>query len=367
MPKPLSIDQAMELAIAEAKKGAGFTSPNPLVGCVIIDKAGELLSKGAHLQYGQAHAEVNAINGVKDPAQFEGATVVVTLEPCAHQGKTGSCAVALSKLSIKQVVYGLSDPNPLVAGKGRDILINAGIDAKLYDGDKQRLEQVCEQFLFHMQNKRPFVALKVATSLDGQMALANGESQWITGPAARTHSRTLRAHYDATLIGAGTFIADNPRLDFRDTPFEGQKTNKVILFDPKGKAATAFPGSHIESIYSKENIFVITPEAHVKPWSALPVTTLYWNPGKEGWDQVLSSLYQKGVYSVFVEGGRFVFAELIRYGLAQKLYHYQAPKILGDGFNWTELLKLDSLTQAYSLSQLSATKIGQDTLVEAYF
>ncbi len=163
-----SLDQAMKLAMEEALKGAPFVSPNPLVGCVILDSRGQLLSRGFHTAFGQPHAEVEALKGLSTE-QLKGAHVVVTLEPCAHQGKTPSCAKLLASLPIAKVTYGLIDPNPLVAGQGVEILHAAGIKTELYQGPLQdELEEVCEEFLWNFRRQEIFVALKVAQSLDGE-------------------------------------------------------------------------------------------------------------------------------------------------------------------------------------------------------
>ena len=234
-----TLREAMLLAIAEGSKGAGWVSPNPQVGCVILSSSGRLLSTGFHRKYGGPHAEVWALKALEKASDLEGAIVVVTLEPCAHEGKTPSCAKALAKLPISKVVYGLVDPNPLVAGQGLDIIRNAGIKVEciteFFPELTAPLEQLCEHFLMNQNQKRPFVSLKVATSLDGIMAMKGGESQWISGPESRARVQFLRATHDAVLVGSGTILVDNPRLNSRDSNYEGKDPNKVIILDRRGR------------------------------------------------------------------------------------------------------------------------------------
>jgi diaminohydroxyphosphoribosylaminopyrimidine deaminase/5-amino-6-(5-phosphoribosylamino)uracil reductase len=188
----LTPNEAMKLAIEEAARGAGFVAPNPLVGCVILSRDGALIGRGHHERIGEGHAEVRALESVADVSQLNAAQVFVTLEPCAHQGRTPSCAEALAKLPIASVTYGLEDPNPLVAGKGAEILRAAGKTVQIFGGLKTELEEACEIFLMNMREKRAFVALKAAASLDGKIALPDGSSQWITGEESRAHVQSLR-------------------------------------------------------------------------------------------------------------------------------------------------------------------------------
>lgn len=180
----MTSEQAMQLALSEAYKGALRVSPNPLVGSVVLNSQGQFLSSGYHEFYGGPHAEVNALRGLS-AEELKGAHVFVTLEPCAHEGKTPSCAKMMAKLPLKKVTFGLIDPNPLVAGQGAQILLDAGIEAEVFSSAdpgldqeiKSRLEEVCEVFLWNFRRKKVFVAMKMASSADGQVALRSGESQ----------------------------------------------------------------------------------------------------------------------------------------------------------------------------------------------
>ena len=363
----ISPDQAMRFAIETAKMGRGMVSPNPLVGCVIVDENHKFLSSGAHKIYGGAHAEIDAIKNLSGPEALKGASLYVTLEPCSHQGKTGSCAETLKKVPFKSIRYGLVDPNPEVSGRGIELLKINNQKVEPFGRYENELKELCEQFLYHIENRRPFISLKVGTSLDGKIALANGDSQWITEEEARLHARQTRAHYDATMIGAGTLKYDNPSLDFRETGFEGKKDNKIILLDPKGAGAELFKASKISQLHNPKNIFVLTRSEHLDKWTSHLVHAIQWDSSSSGWSQALKNLYNKGIYSIYVEGGSYAFGQMLSYGLAQKLYMYQSSKILGEGLSWTQHFSNNTLDLVPTLDKWSAVSIGRDRLNIAYF
>ena len=277
----ISPDQAMVLAVETAKQGIGFVSPNPVVGCVVVDKDHRLISSGAHLQYGEAHAEINAIDNVQDSSQFDGASIYVTLEPCAHQGKTGSCATRISQLPIKKVIYGAKDPNPKVSGKGLDILTTAGIEVELFDKWQSYCLELAEQFHYHIKRQRPFISIKIASSLDGKIALHNGDSQWITGTEARRFARQLRGHYDGTMVGAGTIIHDDPHLDFRETIFDKQKNNKIVIVDPKAVIDEEIANKKVFKIHGPQNIFLLQPNSTESSLKKILPNIIKWSPSAE--------------------------------------------------------------------------------------
>jgi diaminohydroxyphosphoribosylaminopyrimidine deaminase/5-amino-6-(5-phosphoribosylamino)uracil reductase len=205
----------MQQALNLADQALFITSPNPRVGCVIVDAQGKVLGQGHTQKAGGPHAEIVAL---QDAAHLghsvEGATVYVTLEPCAHQGRTGPCCDALVQAKVGKVVAALTDPNPLVAGQGFDRLRAAGIEVQVGDGASEAAHQN-PGFLSRMQRQKPWVRMKIAASLDGQTALQNGQSQWITGPEARADGHAWRARACAILTGIGTVVEDNPLLDLR--------------------------------------------------------------------------------------------------------------------------------------------------------
>ena len=271
---PLTPQQAMQLAIQEAKKGAGFVSPNPLVGCVILDSKNRYLASSYHKFFGQAHAEMNALEKVINRDQLKGAHLFVTLEPCAHQGKTGSCARALVDLPLGSVTYGLLDPNPLVAGKGIEILEAGGVKTQPADNCYQELEELIEIYLYNRREKKSFVSLKVATSLDGQMALSSGESQWITGDSSRNFAHHLRGQYDSILVGLKTFQKDNPRLNIRLPKFSEKKL-KVLILDPRGECLPTLKNSRVYQSHDPQDIIVVVgPDIEKKTTRRNPTNRL---------------------------------------------------------------------------------------------
>jgi diaminohydroxyphosphoribosylaminopyrimidine deaminase/5-amino-6-(5-phosphoribosylamino)uracil reductase len=368
----LSPEDSMRLAISEARKGIGFTSPNPLVGCVIVDREHRFVASGYHHQSGFAHAEIDALSQVSDPALLEGATVYVTLEPCAHEGRTGSCAKALAKLPLKSVVYGLKDPFPLVNGQGEAILREAGITSYCFGQLTQELEELAEIFLWNVREKQPFFAMKVASSLDGRMALSNGESKWITGPEAREYSHYLRAHYDAVLIGRNTFVSDDPALNIRLKDFP-RSQNKVILLDPSAQTLAALPQSQLWQVREKSLIFVVIDEAHLSKAQAalqqdlaaqgVQFLSVAFN-SKDGFNipDLQSKLWGAGLRSVFVEGGAQTFASFFKAQALQRLHLFLAPQLLGaeHGISWSQGLSVTSMSQRLNLQSLQPKVFGPD-------
>ncbi len=360
-------DQAKRFAIETAKQGRGFVAPNPLVGCVIVDKNECFLAAGAHLRFGEAHAEINALNAVSDEGLLVGATLYVTLEPCSHQGNTPPCAKRLAELPIKKVVYGIADVNPQVSGQGLELLKLHGKTVEPFEQYQAECRELVEQHHFHVQHQRPFMALKVGASFDGKMALQSGESQWITGEESRIHARQLRGHYDATMVGAGTLQYDDPSLDFRDTSFADQKQNKIVILDPKGRACEDFQSKTLFEKHDAKNIFVLTREEHMQKWAKNLVHVIPWEASSRGWELALKNLYQKGISSLYIEGGSFVYGQILTHGLAQKLYLFQSPKLIGEGMSWTHYFKNGSLQEVPELKNWQSLPIGSDRLHIAYF
>jgi diaminohydroxyphosphoribosylaminopyrimidine deaminase / 5-amino-6-(5-phosphoribosylamino)uracil reductase len=361
----LSHEQAMLLAIEEGQKGWGFVSPNPAVGCVILDSSNNLLSKGYHKKFGGPHAEINALNAIKNKSLLKEATVYVTLEPCAHEGKTPSCALELVNYPIKKIIYGITDPNPLVAGKGHEILSKSNIQTHCFsdlsnsDSVNVLLEELCETFLYNINQKKAFIALKVATSLDGKIALENGESQWITNEHSRYYVHFLRGKYDAIIVGRGTLEKDNPKLNIRHEKY-ANKDIKIVILDPQGRSVNFLPQSNINKLHNKNNIFIICD----KKISSTDFNTIYCP--MEGSSFNLAALqkilYENHIYSAFVEGGNFVYSEFLKQKTFNTLYHFTAPKILGAGLGWSDLLKLKSLDQSILLKKQSQMEFKEDSL-----
>lgn len=332
------IDRAMQKAIEAAYKGAPFVSPNPLVGCAVINSQGKIISVGYHKKYGGPHAEVEALASLSDE-QLQGATVVVTLEPCAHEGKTPSCAKMLIRKPIAKVIYGLVDPNPLVAGQGAEIIRQAGIACEEYQPldnhpmsleIKNELEQVCEVFLKNFREKKIFVAAKIATTLDGFVADKNGKSKWITGEDSRQYVHWLRACYDAIAVGAETVLADNPRLNIRFDSIN--KKNFVVIFDRQLRSVDFLKTSEILKHHSSENIFIVClpeqcsdirlKEMRVQVIAASSLAEAY------------QKLYEKGIRSVLCETGGGLFEAHLQENCLNRLYLFQSNQLLGQGQHW---------------------------------
>lgn len=349
--------QAMKMAIEEARKGAGFVAPNPLVGCVILDKDQKLLAKGYHRRVGEAHAEVEALRQVKDQKLLKGAHLYVTLEPCAHEGRTPSCAKTLAQLPLASVTYGLIDPNPLVAGQGVAILKNAGIVVREFSELKAELEELAEIFLHNMQTQKPFVALKAATTLDGQMAMANGESQWITSESSRQKGHYLRGCYDAILVGSHTVKTDDPSLNVRHPQFPN-KPNQVVILDPNIDCDSVLERSKILAHHDPTQVWWIIGEGQGRNIQSLAKVNRLEMPvtaqGEFDLDHLMAELFAKGICSIYVEGGARTYGSFLRQQQAQRLYLFVAPSLIGagNGLAWTSAFSTPNLKERVHLNRM---------------
>jgi diaminohydroxyphosphoribosylaminopyrimidine deaminase/5-amino-6-(5-phosphoribosylamino)uracil reductase len=364
--------EAMQLAIDEGKKGAGFVSPNPMVGCTIVDRNHRFLSVGYHARVGHAHAEIEALAKIEDRSVLRDAHAYVTLEPCAHQGRTGSCAQAMAPLGFASVTFAVQDPNPLVAGRGADILRAAGVRAVLLadredvpevDELTAQAEELAEIFLHFMREKKPFVAIKVATTLDGKMATSSGESKWITGEAARAHTHKMRARYDAIVIGRNTFVADNPSLNVRHPEFPGFQ-NRVVLLDPAGTVLAQMSGSNLVKVRAPDAVWVLVGKG-VKPKNPTGVRVIEIPLNDMGlfeMEAVLSRLKLEGITSLMVEGGSQTYANFFAGGLVQRLHAYVAPSILGGkhGVAWSAGFGKGTMAEKIRLRRSEREVLGED-------
>lgn len=361
-------EAAMQLAIDEALKGGPYVSPNPLVGSVVTSAEGHVLASGYHEIFGGPHAEVNALKGLSIE-QLRGATVYVTLEPCAHEGKTPSCARMLAKLPLKKVVYGLIDPNPLVAGQGAQILKDAGIETELFCDThptfKGQLEEVCEKFLWNFRNQSVFVSLKVAQSLDGQIALKTGESKWITNELSREYTHYIRACHDAVLVGRGTVQADNPSLDIRHPRIK--KENKVIVLDPSGVLLDESSQMKITRSHATEDIYWCVGKKRGADALSTFAKVLFIKENPDGTldlQDLMNVLWSEGLRSIMVEGGATTASAFLSANLVNRLYIFQAPILLGSGGSrsWTEGLSLTEMKSQIRLRNLKHLQFGEDSL-----
>jgi len=354
----LTPEQAMLMAIEEGRKGAGFVSPNPLVGCVVLDREGRVLSTGYHARVGEDHAEAAALKKISGNKNLEGAHVYVTLEPCAHEGRTPSCAKMMAKLPIASVTYGVTDPNPLVSGLGAKILREAGIKTEKLEALSSEAEELAEIFLLNMRLKRPFVAVKTAASLDGQIALEDGASRWITGPEARAYGNELRGHYDAVLTGVGTLLKDNPGMDCRVEPFSS-KPQKLVVLDPSGKCLPKLAELKASQVRKRGELMIVTTSGCGGDIE-LPLSN-----GEFDLKRAVAELQKRGINSIFVEAGGVTAGRFIKSGLMDRLYLFVAPKVIGAGRSWTSALRISSLDKAFAMENLKARNLGPDLLLTA--
>ncbi|MGB6777486.1 MAG: bifunctional diaminohydroxyphosphoribosylaminopyrimidine deaminase/5-amino-6-(5-phosphoribosylamino)uracil reductase RibD [Planococcus citreus] len=314
--------QIMKQALELARSAAGQTSPNPLVGSVIV-KDGRIIGMGAHLKAGQAHAEIHALNMAGNEAR--GADIYVTLEPCSHHGRTGPCADAIIKAGIRRVVVAVLDPNPLVSGQGIQKLENAGVIVETGVCEQEAAE-LNRMFFTFIRKKRPFVTLKHAITLDGKIAVYGGRSEKITGPEVQRDVHELRLLHDAILVGTQTIALDNPRLTnrFADSP---KQPIRVIL-DRQLRIPIE---SHVIQVPDAPTWIIVGSQADIDSRGTFPdhVRILQLDTPDVEIAAALELLAEQKVLSVLVEGGQKINTAFLKSGLVDEVATYIAPIILG--------------------------------------
>jgi diaminohydroxyphosphoribosylaminopyrimidine deaminase/5-amino-6-(5-phosphoribosylamino)uracil reductase len=353
----------MARAVALAEGGRGTASPNPMVGAVLV-RDGRVVGEGFHRAAGQAHAEAMALDAAGELAA--GATCYVTLEPCAHHGRTPPCADALVAAGVARVVAAVADPDPRVGGAGLARLRAAGVAVSVGTGAEAAAEQNAA-YLTHRRLGRPRVTLKAAASLDGKVAAPDGTSQWITGPAARQDAHRLRAEADAVCVGAGTALADDPRLTVRLPGWSGRQPLRVLV-DAAGRVGT---GGHLFD-GEAETLVATTPAAPssaVDAWKAAGAEVLMCEPAGRAVDlhDLTRDLGERGVLELLVEGGPRLQASLWAAGLADRLVWYLAPLAIG-GEGAPGLLGSGAATlaDARRLRLATVDRLGDDLRVVAF-
>ncbi|MCS7012518.1 MAG: bifunctional diaminohydroxyphosphoribosylaminopyrimidine deaminase/5-amino-6-(5-phosphoribosylamino)uracil reductase RibD [Chloroherpetonaceae bacterium] len=348
-----------------ARRGVGKVSPNPMVGAVLVHQ-GKVIGRGWHKVFGGPHAEVNAIQSVKDPTLLQAATLYVNLEPCAHYGKTPPCTDLIIEKKIPRVVVGCKDPYKKVSGRGIKKLREAGIEVTV-DVLKEEAEQLNEAFIKYHTQGIPFVALKLAQSLDGKIATKTKESRWITSEAARAYAHQLRAEHDAVMIGTGTALADNPLLTVRAV--KGRNPIRILL-DRKLRVplhANLF-NQDAKTILFTSKVNRKHPKIDALNRQGVATRFVAEKNDELSLVQVMEALYEEKVLSVLVEGGAKLFASLIRAQLCDKLYLFIAPKILGaDALSSIGQLNLRHLDESVKLRNLSLKILEETVLLEGYF
>lgn len=343
------MNRAWELAL----QGWGRTSPNPMVGAVLV-KSGRIIAEGYHHFCGGDHAEVDALK--KAGTKARGAILYVTLEPCGHSGRTPPCTQAILKAGIKKVIVGALDPNRLNHGKSLKFLRQQGVDIEqglLAD----ELTHLNEAFNCWMSTRRPFVTAKIAQTLDGKIATLKGESKWITSAFARDYAHRLRFGFDAILVGINTVLKDDPQL--RTLP--AKRIKKVIL-DTHGKMSARARLLHATR---PEDVFVFTTRPARKKIKAQMIKAPLYND-KIDLQWVLRFLGEREVTSVLIEGGSTVVGEALQRKLVDKMMIYVAPKIMGEGLQSVRGLKPGALADMAYLKNTSFDKIGEDILIQGF-
>ena len=354
-------------ALGLAAQALFLSNPNPRVGCVIASPTGEILGQGFTQRAGGPHAEVVALHDARARGNdLRGATAYVTLEPCAHQGRTGPCCDALIAAGIAKMVASLPDPNPLVAGQGFARLRAAGVEVLVGDGAQESFE-LNIGFFSRMVRKIPWVRMKMAASLDGTTALPNGESQWITSSAARADGHAWRARACAVLTGIGTVLEDNPRLDVRDVATPRQPhvvvVDSLLQTPPDARLFIAGRACYIYCAAPNDTAFQARKQA-LESQGAV-VVELPNAQNKVDLSAMLADLASRGVNELHVEAGSKLNGSFIREGLIDEMLVYLAPCVLGDGLSMAHFGPLTQLDQGLSLDFKSVEKIGPDVRILA--
>ena len=355
----------MQLALELAKKAEGKTSPNPLVGAVIV-KNGKIIGKGFHEKAGKPHAEINAINSVKDKRQLKGSTLYVNLEPCCHYGKTGPCTDEIIKSGIKEVYIAMLDPNPMNNGKGLAKLKKAGIKVNLGLMEKEA-RKLNEFFIKFITTKKPFVMMKTAMSLDGKIATKTGHSKWISCRESREHVHKLRNIVDAIIVGINTILKDDPRLTTRLNIKEGNNPLRIVLDSTLKIPLKA-------RVLDNNNVMIATTsrcskkKKKILEKKGIKVVIVKSKNKKVDLNELMKKLALMGVTSVMIEGGSEVNASALEAGIVDKIIYFIAPIIIGGKNAKTAVggRGIKYLNETIKLREIKVKKIGSDMMVEGY-
>lgn len=356
----------MERALELAAKGIGYTNPNPLVGAVIV-KNGKIIGEGYHEVYGSNHAEVNAFKNATEDVR--GAIMYVTLEPCSHYGKTPPCAKAIVEKGIKKVVIGLKDPNPLVAGKGIQILKDNDIEVitGVMEEEGRKLNEI---FLKYITTKLPFCILKTAMTLDGKIAAYTGDSRWVTNEFSRKYVHQLRHRLSGIMVGIGTILADDPLLTTRLETGNGSDPTRIIV-DSTARIPLEAKVLHMES--KAKTIIATTELADKDKIKALEsmgieiiITPLKSN--RVDLTYLMKALGERGIDSVLLEGGSELNYSAIEEGIVDKVNAFIAPKIIGGRGAKTPIGGAGKavMREAISIENLEVQRFGDDVMLEGY-
>ncbi len=347
----------MKRALRLARKGEGRTSPNPMVGAVIV-KDGIIVGEGYHKRFGDKHAEVVALEMAGEKAK--GSTMYVNLEPCSHYGKTPPCADAILKAGVKKVCFSMIDPNPMVSGKGAGRLLKGGVELSIGLLEKEAV-YLNAPFVFIHTLKRPFVNLKIASTMDGRIATHTGDSRWITSYPSRKLVHRWRSVYDAVLVGIGTILMDDPMLNVR---FVKGRDPMVVVLDKDLR----IPWN--SKVLANKNVVIFTSHKGEKGKELERMGKKVIEVGACGsfldLREVLQRLMEMGVSSVLVEGGGKVFTSFIECGLADKITLFLSPKMIGGPKTFLSSPGVERIKDAYTLKNVNFKKVGDDILIEGF-
>jgi diaminohydroxyphosphoribosylaminopyrimidine deaminase / 5-amino-6-(5-phosphoribosylamino)uracil reductase len=374
----LTPDQAMTLAVQTAWQGLGHVNPNPMVGCVLVDANHRYVASGAHLNYGESHAEINLIQNLQSLGRLNAlkdGILYLSLEPCSHHGKTPPCADALVKYGAQKIRIANQDPNPTVNGNGIRKLEAAGIEVQIVPGFEELFSRQNQIFL-HLQKKRVpvFVGLKAAASVDGTIAKQGDQRAWITGARARAYGHFLRMYYDAIAVGQNTLLLDNPTLDPVDYQHARLRTPWKVLIDPSLKALSQKPLEQWNILRSDPKRVIIITDQPIKQTAELQdalsqigcnlIHPTFSEAGVCTANAILDALVDRGITSLLLEGGAGLYGPFLDANLVNRLHLFQAPLMLGR-LNAIHLEDGRRNSDARTLKQPTLSILGEDWLIEA--
>ena len=353
----------MKQALALAEKGVGYTSPNPMVGAVVV-KNDKIVGKGYHHACGEPHAEVNAINDAGD--QAKGATIYVSLEPCNHTGKTPPCTHAILEAGITQVVMAMSDPNPNVAGKGGQFLKDKGV-AVISGICEKEAKQLNQAFCKYIQTGKPFVTMKYAATMDGRIATQSGNARWISNEKSRHYVHQMRHANDAILVGIGTVKNDNPSLTTRLPEKNGKDPVRIIVdthlhISPDAKVLTQ--DSKTETIIACSED-ASNNRGHIYQQKQVKVLPIALKNKHVDLDRLMTTLGQMNITSVLIEGGSRIHSSAIQAGIVDQVCCFIAPKILGgDGYPVCQGDAPLEMKNAVSVKNVRIERFDDDIMIQ---
>jgi len=356
----------MKTALELAENGWGYTSPNPMVGAVVV-KDGKIVGRGWHEFAGGPHAEVNAINDAGESAK--GADLYVTLEPCNHYGRTPPCTLKIIESGIARVIVAMNDPNPDVKGGGNEYLRSKGVDVITGVCEKEALV-LNEAFVKYVRTKEPFVTVKCAATLDGRIATRTGDSQWVSGEQSRAFVHELRHRSDGIMVGIGTVLSDNPSLTTRIKDRKGKDPVRIIL-DTRLSIPENAKVLHLES--EADTIVISSEDTDAEKRKRLSdkgarVISAPLKHGRINLKLLMGSLGNIGITSLLIEGGSRVIASALQSRIVDKIMFFYAPKILGgdDGFPICRGPGPELMRQSIPIRDMNIFRFGEDVMMEGY-